>query len=174
MGLIREDGQELYVINEECLSGVMRHPWMSVNVVPYLPIRSDDNFILEWDQKHPEYQYVLGMDRLALEVRKFLTEVSDVELWAYYGAYDHVVLCQIFGDMTDLPAGIPMWTHELMQLQEQYPHVPLPPQPINAHHAMADARWVRDAHKRIWDLVNVASNDTLLDNIVEAEVVDGP
>lgn len=149
IGLVREDGAEMYAINEECLSNVMKHPWMSVNVRPGLPVREDGPYIYEWDRVHPEYPYVMALDAVTQQVHKFLTSTPDVKLWAYYGAYDHVVLCQLFGSMADLPPGIPMFTHELQQLVEQHPDRPLPPEPLDAHHAMWDARWVRDAYEEL-------------------------
>jgi hypothetical protein len=148
-GFTREDGAELYLINEECLSNVMKHPWCSVNVRPGLPIKEDGPYIFSWDDKHPEYPYVFGLDALIQQVHMFLTETPDLELWAYYGAYDHVVLCQLFGSMGELPAGIPMFTHDLQWLVEQHPRVKLPPEPEEAHHAMWDARWVRDSYQKI-------------------------
>lgn len=150
-----EDGRELYVINEESLSNLMRSPWLSVNVAPSLPIetdqRGDGNFIVQWDTKDPDYDNVLAMDTLVDRVQRFLfsciTPDSKLELWAYYGAYDHVVHSQLFGAMVDLPPGFPMWTHELMQEIERDPDIILPPQPAPAHNALADARWNRDVFR---------------------------
>lgn len=148
-GFVAENGQELYVINEESLTNLMRSAWLSVNVAPSLPIQLDqrmensgfNGFITQWDPNHEEYQHVLSLDYLAQEVHKFLTSFENLELWAYYGHYDHVVLCQLFGSMVDLPPGIPMWSHELQQVIESDPHVILPPQPKVPHHALHDARW---------------------------------
>ena len=54
---------------------------------------------------------------IACEVRDFILstgpEVPHVELWADWGAYDHVALCQLWGRMIDLPEGVPMWTNDL-------------------------------------------------------------
>jgi len=150
IGMVREDGAEFYAVNEECLSAVQRHPWLSVNVAPHLPIQSDGPYIFQWDRDHPDYDNVLPLDLLAERVRWFLTQVVEkTELWAYYGAYDHVVLCQLFGAMGELPAGIPMFTHDLQQLSEEHPNIKLPPSPEVEHHALLDARWVRDAYERI-------------------------
>lgn len=41
---------------------------------------------------------------------------SPVELYGYYSAYDHVVLCWLFGRMIDLPEGMPMYTIDLKQM----------------------------------------------------------
>lgn len=150
-GFIAEDGRELYVINEECLSAVMRNPWLAANVRPHLPIHEDQvtlgGWITQWDANHPEYEYVLSLDLLVHTVREFLTSIPGLELWAYYGAYDHVVLCQLFGAMEDLPPGIPMFTHELQQLIEQHPDVKLPPDSDIPHHALWDARWAAEVYR---------------------------
>ncbi len=65
---------------------------------------------------------------------------GDVELWAWAGAYDHVVLCQLWGDMTALPRFMPRFTRELKQLWEDRGSPALPPQPDGAHDALVDAR----------------------------------
>lgn len=152
-GFVAEDGRELYVINEESLSNLMRHPWLSVNVAPSLPImddqRGEGHFITQWDPEHADYPNVLALDFLVQQVHQFLLSVPELELWAYYSAYDHVVLCQLFGSMADLPPGIPMWTHELQQVIESDPQVQLPPQPLVAHHALLDARWNRDTFQAL-------------------------
>jgi 3'-5' exoribonuclease Rv2179c-like domain len=150
IGMASSLGAELYAINEESLSNVMRHPFTGLNVVPHLPIRSDDPYIFEWDKDHIEYRHVWALDRIIEEVRRFITDRGeDVQLWAYYGAYDHVILAQLFGSMGELPAGVPMYTHDLQQLHEEHPEVALPPEPARPHHAMEDARWVQEAYNRI-------------------------
>jgi hypothetical protein len=65
---------------------------------------------------------------------------EDVELWAWIGAYDHVVLCQLWGAMPALPRPLPRFTRELRQRWEDAGRPPLPPPPADAHDALADAR----------------------------------
>lgn len=170
IAMVREDGYELYLINQEALSNVVRHPWLSLNVVPELPIRFDDPYIFEWDKEHEDYDNVMALDSMPPLILDFLAKglEGQVELWAWYGAYDHVVLCQLFGAMGELPAGVPMFTHELAQLAEEHPQVVLPPQPIRRHNAIHDARWVREAFKRIDDV----RNSRVISNAVEAEVIE--
>lgn len=80
---------------------------------------------------------------------------SGIELWGYYSAYDHVRLAQMFGPMIKRPESMPMFTCDLAQvlhlkgIAEKDWHSYLPPQPENAHNALADARWVRDAVRMI-------------------------
>lgn len=150
LGLVREDGKELYVVNEENLSEVMLNNRLALNAVQHLPIKVDPSptlsMIYSWNTEHPEYQHVLPLGRLTSEVLAFITEDGPAELWSHYGAYSHVVLCQLFGALGELPAGVPMYTHELQQLIDDCPTVPLPVVPEGTHHAMTDARWVRDAY----------------------------
>jgi len=77
---------------------------------------------------------------IANEVRDFLLSVPGLELWADYGAYDHVALCQLWGTMMALPDGIPMWTHDLRQAIELAGNPDLPEQGEGEHNALADAR----------------------------------
>nr|WP_234899948.1 3'-5' exoribonuclease [Streptomyces filamentosus] len=61
-------------------------------------------------------------------------------MWAWYGAYDHVVLAQLFGRMIDLPTGIPMWTNDIQQECQRLGNPQMPEQPAGIHNALADAR----------------------------------
>lgn len=165
-GFVAETGEELYLVNEECLSKVMNHAWLSVNVAPSLPISNDQHgdghFITQWDPNHTDYEHVISLNGLRQRVHEFLTQFdTSVELWAYYGAYDHVVLCQLFGAMKDLPPGIPMFTHELQQVIEQYPDVMVPNQTTVPHHALYDARWNRDTFNYLTSNYNQDSSSTI-------------
>jgi hypothetical protein len=70
-------------------------------------------------------------------------------LWAYYGDYDWVVLCQLFGTMMDLPEGWPMFAMDVKQLCVSLGDPRLPEQTSAEHHALSDARWTREA----WDFL---------------------
>jgi hypothetical protein len=159
IGMVREDGAQLYLINADMsLSNVVRHPWLQMNVVPYLPIKLSGsshgqlNAIVEWDTEHPDIQNVVAADTMAQMVKEFCVgEEGKAELWAYYGAYDHVVLSQLFGSMTELPAGMPMFTNDVMQELSRLgnPNVLPHDQHINAHRAIDDADWCRRAHEAL-------------------------
>jgi 3' exoribonuclease, RNase T-like len=146
VGLVREDGAEYYAINQDApWQLIRRHEWLMAHVVPSLPQRHDDRRILtprRWacDYAHPD---VRPRARIAREARDFILAAPRPELWADYGAYDHVVLCQLWGDMTRLPEGIPMWTHDLRQEREQFSNPVLPNLPsVVRHNALVDAREV--------------------------------
>ncbi|HVV30584.1 MAG TPA: polyadenylate-specific 3'-exoribonuclease AS [Mycobacteriales bacterium] len=79
--------------------------------------------------------------QIRAELLEFLTGVpGTVELWAWYGGYDHVALCQLWGDMRSLPRELPRFTRDLRQRWEDVGCPPLPPDPPQAHDALADAR----------------------------------
>ena len=79
-------------------------------------------------------------------------KTEKVELYGYYSAYDHVVLCSIFGRMIDLPNGIPMYTKDLKQMMDEKGldkewkrrHCP---DPEGEHNALIDARWNYSLYK---------------------------
>lgn len=159
IGLVAEDGKELYRINSNPnpVGVAVNHPWLSKHVVPQLPVtvKHTSEFPPEerklfdimsvkdwyvWDKKHPDFQYVKDGYTIRREVHSFLAVYKDVELWADYAAYDHVVLAQMFGRMIDLPKAVPMFTHELRQEWERLGKPELPEQLYGEHHALHDAR----------------------------------
>lgn len=155
IGIARQDGATFYAINQDCLGSISTHPWLTLNVLPWLPVTHDflgPLSILDWDKSHAEYDAVAPLDMIPGFVLKFLTEVDDgkgIELWADYGAYDYVIFARMWGDMNDLPSGVPMFIHEFRQLLEMFEPVQLPPQPEATHHALADAIWLRDAYQAV-------------------------
>jgi hypothetical protein len=97
------------------------------NVLPKLPSPADS----AWRSR----------DRIREDLLRFLTAPGgDVELWAWIAAYDHVVLCQLWGAMPALPRPIPRFTRELRQRWEDAGRPRLPAAPRDAHDALADAR----------------------------------
>jgi hypothetical protein len=126
IGIVSEDGlREYYAISTE-FDPVPAPPWVRRNVLDKLPSPSDP----AWRSRA----------RIQAEVTEFLTADGPPELWAWYAAYDHVVLCQLFGAMPQLPRAFPRFTRDLRQLWEEVGSPPLPPPPRDAHNALADAR----------------------------------
>lgn len=157
VGMVREDGERLYLINGEmALANVIRHPWLSMNVVPYLPLLVHGHHgsdytgaVVEWDPAHQDYQFRVGLDEMRFRIREFL-DVPELELWTYYGAFDHVVLTQLFGTMADYPPGLPMYSRDVMQEWDRLgSKVLMPQQAVLPHHALHDAQWIMDALKAI-------------------------
>ena len=155
IGIVSNDGREYYAVNSDMdVDRIRKDSWLLENVWKHLPlrgyrshlvtvgcgneIRTKDAGILDTKDVRVKPKWVI-----ANEVRDFLLAGSgEPELFAYYAAYDHVALAQLWGRMINLPEGIPMWTHDLMQYLEQMPEdFQKPPQDGDEHHALADARW---------------------------------
>ncbi|MFJ1700341.1 3'-5' exoribonuclease domain-containing protein [Streptomyces sp. NPDC088252] len=152
IGMVRDDGTQYYAINRECdWHEVVRHDWLRKHVVPYLPIRfpSESSNIWIWDETHHDYEALRTRKQIAHEVRRFITDTPKAELWAWYGAYDHVTLAQLYGPMINLPSGIPMWTNDLRQETARLGDPPLPPQMSCEHNALDDALYLRSCAQEL-------------------------
>jgi len=166
IGIVSSDGRELYAVNEEINDGevfgrIRRDRWLMDNVVPHLPLLkgfyrpvTDPGPTIgvpvgrfELDRAHPD---VKPRQQIADEVRDFLlAEPGPIELWTYYGACDLVVMSWLWGPMVNRPAGIPMFSHDLIQLASSLglDDSTFPCQTGALHNALEDARWTRQA----WD-----------------------
>lgn len=126
IGIVAEDGREYYAVSTDFDSG-RANAWVRENVLAKLPSPSD----AVWTP----------LERIRDEVLKFLAAGSGpVDLWAWVGAYDHVVLAQLFGDMAALPRQIPRFTNELKQYWHLAGRPALPKAPSDNHDALVDAR----------------------------------
>ena len=76
-------------------------------------------------------------ERIRDDLLAFLTGPGEeIELWAWFAAYDHVALGQLWGAMPALPRAIPRFTRELRQRWDDAGQPPLPPKP-----AARTTRW---------------------------------
>ncbi|TXS44924.1 3'-5' exoribonuclease [Streptomyces sp. OR43] len=146
IGMVCDDGREYYAVNRDMpVRKIRKHEWLMENVVPSLPKGAGDrrNHVpRSWlfDYTDP---VVKRRERIADDVMGFIRGAGpDVELWANYGAYDHVGLAQLWGRMIDLPEGVPMFTCDIQQerLRLGLASDDLPQQESGEHNALADAR----------------------------------
>jgi hypothetical protein len=167
IGIVSSDGRELYAVNREINDGglygkIRRHAWLMDNVVRHLPMQPDlfrtvptdgplearcGRYELDFDDPA-----VMSREMIADEVRDFLLKPGEpMELWAYYGAYDHVVVSWLWGPMINRPKGIPMFSHDICQLASLLgvDDANLPQQTGQLHNALDDARWTRDAWRHL-------------------------
>ncbi|MFI6495935.1 hypothetical protein [Nonomuraea typhae] len=147
IGMVAEDGRELYLINQDLRwTGFTDNDFLRDEVAPHLPItpyRLGSGFI--WDTGHPDFTRVMPKCDIAREVEHFILSTPRPSLWAYYSSYDHVALAQLFGRMVDMPKGIPWRTNDIAQERERLGDPELPKMTSGEHHALADARWNRQA-----------------------------
>lgn len=174
IGLITDDGRSYYAVNGDLddssrrdpdLRGgyigktpwdrIVEHDWLVRNVVPHLPLTGRPVATLggvfggkanargmQLDHTNSD---VKPRQVIANEVRDFIQAAGpDVELWAWYGAYDHVALCQLWGRMIELPDGVPMYTNDLRQERRRLGDPEMPKQAAGEHNALADAVHNRD------------------------------
>lgn len=150
IGIVCEDGREYYAVNADAgWDRIAKHDWLRENVVPSLPVQLGRN--VKRYEGFTKEQPAIKVDMhdpsvkpkwvIANEVREFLLADGAPELWADYGAYDHVVLCQLWGRMIDLPDGMPMVTRDLQQ-ELARTGAAVPEQAAGAHNALEDARHV--------------------------------
>jgi 3' exoribonuclease, RNase T-like len=126
IGVVDETGREFYAVSTE-FDESRAIPWVREHVFAQLPPPGDK----VWRSRA----------QIREELFAYLTAPGEgVQLWAWYSAYDHVALCQLWGPMTGLPQAIPRFTHELRQRWEDLGRPPLPAAPADQHHALADAR----------------------------------
>lgn len=148
IGIVCEDGREYYAVNHDAdWKRIEKDDWLMTNVVPHLPMRRGEK-----PYKFENRSWIWGLDMkstlikpkwlIANEVREFLLANSKPELWAYYAAYDHVALAQLWGKMISLPNGLPMYTHDLKQEMDRLGvTADTYPKQANEHNALADAHW---------------------------------
>ncbi|MFJ8023373.1 3'-5' exoribonuclease domain-containing protein [Streptomyces sp. NPDC096311] len=158
IGMVCDDGREYYAVNSDApWERIRKNDWLIRNVLPSLPITgrtSLDSYLAMPANSYPKTTLeMVGADTkdtqvkphwvIANEVRDFIQATGpDVELWANYGAYDHVALAQLWGPMVRLPEGVPMFTNDIQQERARlgFRWDELPQQESGEHNALADAR----------------------------------
>jgi len=176
IGIVCEDGREYYAINFDC-DFSRASSWVKENVLAHLPSRpSTPGFLTEhkkaisegWKNRstiRDEVAYFLGCSKTAKswddisaknlirpdEIWEYGLKEGTVkpEFYVYYGDYDWVVFCQIFGTMTNLPKGFPMYCRDLMQECDRLAFDPKSVSQENEHNALADARWNKRLHDEL-------------------------
>lgn len=136
--IVAEDGREMYVENADFKWGMVPHDhFVQKNVRPHLD----------------PYLYGVPKSYIRDHVESFLTSKGkhNNELWGYYADYDHVVLAQLFGRMVDMPEGVPWYTLDIKQEAHRLGNPELPRQTSTEHHALADARWNKEAWQFLQD-----------------------
>ena len=151
IGMVAEDGREYYAVSRDMPKRrIRKHPWLMANVVPSLPRAHGDARLYQprrWLFNYSD-PCVKSRHVIAREVRDFILATPGPELWAWYAAYDHVALCQLWGPMIRLPEGIPMWTNDLKQEAQRLGNPGLPSMPgVAEHNALSDAREVAWRHQ---------------------------
>ena len=126
IGLVAEDGREFYAESSE-VDWSKASQWTLQTVRPQL------------DGK--------GMTReeIGYAIHRFTDGDEQPVFWGYFPAYDWVGFCGLFGGMFGLPFHFPQLCLDIKQLALELGDPDLPRQSGVRHHALADARWTREA-----------------------------
>jgi hypothetical protein len=137
LGMVCQDGRELYLVNVDFDWDNCPSEWLHKNVKPQLMAGFLDKYLIR--QCHRNWIGEAILDWLIPEIEHF----GSIKLVGDYVAYDHVLLVQQFGTMMDLPEGIPMYSHDLRQWIDDLGNPQdLPRQSVGEHNALFDARYI--------------------------------
>jgi hypothetical protein len=83
--------------------------------------------------------------------QQIIQDHEEYQFYTYYGNYDWVMFCGLFGQMVDLPKQFPMYTRDLKFLLDLHKinKRDLPKQVSGDHNALADARWNAEVYNYI-------------------------
>lgn len=167
IGIVCDDGREYYACNDEC-NLFKANQWVKDNVLIHLPPKH-----IGVNPGNPDVSPKVRQDILMWKTRDRIKEdlllffaggvvdseedqslnwdqaIQGLEIWGYYADYVWVVFCQLFGTMMDLPEGFPMYCRDIKQWCDELGNPKLPEQGKGEHHALADARW----NKQAWDFL---------------------
>lgn len=138
IALVSEHGKQYYAVSSEFDVGRCS-PWLHQHVLPKLPPR---------EQWKPRHQIAEEIRLLVIGAGPPFKPKQRPEFWAYYGDYDWVALCQLYGTMMRLPPGMPHLCLDFMQaiMHAGISKDDLPKQdPETEHDALGDALWLRRA-----------------------------
>ncbi len=131
LALFREDGKEFCLTSSEFdFEAAHAVLWLRENVLAQLPPR----------------EIWVTRQELARQMTEFVGQDRKPEFWAWFGAYDWVATCQLFGGMLHLPKN---WPQNVMDLKQEHALAGsprLPRQMSGQHDALEDARGNREVH----------------------------
>jgi hypothetical protein len=126
IGLVKEDGSTYYAEVLEA-DRSLANDWVKANVLPLMkgPIK-------------PKYQ-------IAKEIEQFAGYKP--EFWAYFAAYDWVLLCRLYDGLLSLPKSWPHYPVDLLMIKKS--DSVFPEQKTIKHHALNDAIWNKEVYEAL-------------------------
>lgn len=170
IGMVREDGREYYAVSNEFDTRRVAHDWwLMKNVMSSI---DHEKFVVADFEGAPVVRDIYVTDKaaksreqIALDIQFFVADIWP-EFWAWYGAYDHVALCQLYGRMVDLPDRFPMFSADLKQMHKALKSPDMPQQPEGKHNALEDAKFNVVRYEYLTKLTEEANERKKSDNPV--------
>lgn len=129
IGIVCEDGRTLYLISSQ-FDESLASEWVKKNVISKL------------DYAAAPYLAMTDIKRRIIEFIGY----DEPEFWGYCADYDWVVFCWIFGRMSALPEGFPMYCRDLKQLSDDLGNPELPKKGDGDRDALEYAKWNKEVH----------------------------
>jgi hypothetical protein len=168
IGIVAEDGRELYLCNTEC-DFSKADDWVWENVLnPIGVTKGPCSGAMRPIDPNVWVSELVICDKVLKFCGGHLSESGRFELkpgaprpefWAYYAAYNWVVFCKIFDTMMDLPKGFPMYCKDIKQECDRLGNPKLPKQGKGEHNALEDARW----NRRAWEYLRSLNQDLAIE-----------
>lgn len=145
IGIVSQFGDTYYAVYDDFdTRAVANNKWLMKNVMKSI---QHEQFVVSDFLGMPLVRDIYVTDPackprgvIAQEIVDFVKGTTP-EWWNWYGAYDHVVLCQTFGTMMDLPDGFPLFSCDIKQLHKEKKYCEMPKQAAGLHNALADAKF---------------------------------
>jgi hypothetical protein len=150
IALVPEDeaAKDFYAVSRE-FDAAKTTPWLEKNVVRHLPPEAGRATNAEIRDRMLDYLKGFSSPE---------NPVTTIEIWAYNGATDQVVMANFFGGLTKLrdafrEAGLPppqfRDLKELTRATRDIPGIESLPPPENAHDCHEDALWARKLFRHL-------------------------
>jgi 3'-5' exoribonuclease Rv2179c-like domain len=139
IGLVAEDGREFYAESSE-VDWSKANAWTLENVRPQLDGRG------------------MSREEISYALRNFADGDEHPVFWGYFPAFDWVAFVGLFGALEELPFHFPQLCLDIKQWAIELGDPELPHQKAGRHHALADARWTKEAWAFLANLHPAAAN----------------
>jgi hypothetical protein len=126
IGLVAENGREFYAESNET-DWLKASPWTLANVRPQLDGKG------------------MSLEDISYALRNFADGDEHPVFWGYFPAFDWVAFVGLFGALEELPFHFPQLCLDIKQWAIELGDPELPHQTESRHHALADARWTKEA-----------------------------
>nr|WP_277605939.1 polyadenylate-specific 3'-exoribonuclease AS [Glycomyces sp. L485] len=136
IGVVDEHGREYYAVSTE-FDPSRAIDWVRRNVLDKLPGPASPLWKGRATIRDELYEFLIAPVR-----KKSGSHPGErIEMWAWYGAYDHVVFAQLWGAMPELPRALPRMTKDLRQRWDDLGRPELPvADDADLHDALTDAK----------------------------------